>query len=350
MFRVRLNQSYDDSSPPIYERFPEDSSLERSRQLHFCDEAAAVTAMWRNGKVPQWADLSVIGEQNGATLIEVLVCGRFTADESILYHVREGIAPFHSVGPTLPPGWERGTRFSIHLREECWDLPDVQRLATFSESVWSLALFTDELDSRHLVELPALPRMEVLEHHRCALGSKAFQAFSRFAALRVVRLWLTEGSQFSIGEEAVCPMLTDLAINGLGDWNSRLDQLAAAAPGLRALTLEGPGQLFNGGGMPEKMPLLTGLRSLHLAMPNMTEAGIGRLMSGMPSLESLGLRGTAVGDEFAERVVQHWSLGYLDLVGTEVSEAKVRELSLRYPDLKIFPRLIPQAAEGGASA
>jgi hypothetical protein len=363
MFRVRLNQSYDESSPPIYDRFPEDSSPERARQLHFCDEGVALAAMWRDGKVPQWADLSVIGEQYGATLIEVLVCGRFTSDESTLYHAREGIPPFHSVGPTLPPSWERGTRFSVHTREECWDLQDATRLTAYSESVWSLAVHTDELDPDYLAELPDLPRMEILEHHQCALGARAFQAFSRFPSLRVVRVWLTERSQFAIGEGAVCPLLTDLEIHGLADRVWSLGQLQAAAPALRSLTLEGSGQLSAAGAAPQGLERLTvraqeppegmhlpeQLQSVHITMPHATEEGVVRLLSGVRSLESLSLRGTPVGDQFVEQVVQRWSLAYLDLVRTKVSDAKVRDLSERYPDLKMFPNLKPQAPERSTS-
>lgn len=363
MFRVRLNQSYDESSPPIYDRFPEDSLPERARQLHFCDERVALEAMWRDGKVPQWADLSVIGEQYGATLIEVLVCGRFTSDESTLYHAREGIPPFHSVEPTLPPSWERGTRFSVHMREECWDLQDAIRLTAYSESVWSLAVHTDELDPDYLAGLPDLPRMEILEHDQCALGSRTFQAFSRFPSLRVVRVWLAEGSQFAIGEGAVCPLLTDLEIHGLADLGSSLGHLQAAAPALRSLTLEGSGQLSAAGAAPEGLERLTvraeeppegmhlpeQLQSVCLTMPFATEEGVVRLLGGIRSIESLSVRGTPVGDQFVEQVVRRWSLAYLDLVRTKVSDAKVRELSERYPDLKMLPNLKPQAPERSAS-
>jgi hypothetical protein len=87
------------------------------------------------------------------------------------------------------------------------------------------------------------------------------------------------------------------------------------------------------------------LQSVYLTMPHATEEAVIRLLSGIRSLASLSLRGTPVGDQFVEQVVQRWSLAYLDLVGTNVSAAKVRELSERYPDLKMYPRLKPRTPE-----
>jgi hypothetical protein len=100
---------------------------------------------------------------------------------------------------------------------------------------------------------------------------------------------------------------------------------------------------------PEGVHLPEQLQSVHLAMPHATEEGVVRLLSGIRSLKSLSLRGTPVGDQFVEQVVRRWSLAYLDLVRTKVSEAKVRELSERYPDLKMYPNLKPKAPGRGAS-
>jgi hypothetical protein len=82
-----------------------------------------VDRFWRAGLVPEWIDVNVTGLRDNVTLLEVLVCGRFTAHEHLLYHRDRGIPPFHVVGPCLPPEWHDGvtTPFDVnwlHLRRE----------------------------------------------------------------------------------------------------------------------------------------------------------------------------------------------------------------------------------------
>lgn len=49
-------------------------------------------------------------------LLELLVCGRFTSDDGLLYHQQGGWAPFSVKGPALPPEWDRTTplRFDVN--------------------------------------------------------------------------------------------------------------------------------------------------------------------------------------------------------------------------------------------
>jgi hypothetical protein len=128
-FRVRLNSSYD-GNPLVKDEvvFPHDSGYEKANELKDCSEQQVLDLLWRDRCVPEWIDLSVIGQTGAATLIEVLSCGRFTADEGLLYHAHEGRPPFHVVGPALPPEWKEDERFSIHERSGCWTWPELERL------------------------------------------------------------------------------------------------------------------------------------------------------------------------------------------------------------------------------
>jgi len=110
-FRVLFNQLNDDIVPLRAGEvvFSQDSG----RVLPACTAATAVGALWREGRVPEWIDLSVVDVRRASTVVEVLCCGRFTDDETLLYHQKEGAPPFHVTSPALPPGHD-GSRFSLH--------------------------------------------------------------------------------------------------------------------------------------------------------------------------------------------------------------------------------------------
>lgn len=101
LFRLRLNSSYD-GNPRVGDEvvYPDDSSFQRAEELKACDEEAVVKSLWRDGRVPEWIDVAVIGETGTATLLQLMCCGRFTAQNDRLYHEREGRPPFHVTGPT----------------------------------------------------------------------------------------------------------------------------------------------------------------------------------------------------------------------------------------------------------
>ncbi len=107
-FRVFLNQSAETELRPDEAGFPH----ERKGPLEL-NEGEVVDLLWREGSVPEWIDVSLCGANRDATILQVLVCGRFTANEGLLYHVREGRPPFHVTSPPLPPGYEDGDRFSV---------------------------------------------------------------------------------------------------------------------------------------------------------------------------------------------------------------------------------------------
>jgi hypothetical protein len=77
-FRVHLNSSHDANAGPEFKRFPKDSSEERTLATKELDLDAVVNVLWRNGYVPQWVDLSVVGETGDSTIIEVAAAGHST--------------------------------------------------------------------------------------------------------------------------------------------------------------------------------------------------------------------------------------------------------------------------------
>ncbi len=119
-FRLRLNASYDGN--PLHADeivFPEDSTPERAWLLLSCDADEVVATLCRSERVPEWVNVNVVGVTPAVTLIEVLACGRFSANEELLYHRQEARPPFHVLGPTLPLNWVEGQRFSIYYRSTC---------------------------------------------------------------------------------------------------------------------------------------------------------------------------------------------------------------------------------------
>jgi hypothetical protein len=124
-FLVYPNQSYDEN-PLIGDEvvFPGESLPERMYHGPWSAEEVLVF-LWREGKVPEWIDIAVEGEDGCRTLIGLRCCGRFTAQEELLYHrYRCGIPPFSIKSPILPPGWvsvEESGRFDLHWRGESGD-------------------------------------------------------------------------------------------------------------------------------------------------------------------------------------------------------------------------------------
>jgi hypothetical protein len=110
--RVLLNQSNDQRLRPGEVTYPEEES---PRELLDLEEALGL--LWPSGSVPEWIDVAVAGVTAGFTIVELLVCGRFTSKEDLLYHREGGQPPFHVTSPALPPGHEEGERFSLsHVR------------------------------------------------------------------------------------------------------------------------------------------------------------------------------------------------------------------------------------------
>ena len=75
-------------------------------QLESLSPKEAAKILFRNEQVPVWIDLFVGSYDENHTYIEVTFSEDYTADESLLFHQKEGFPPFHAVGPTVPEGWQ----------------------------------------------------------------------------------------------------------------------------------------------------------------------------------------------------------------------------------------------------
>jgi len=353
-FRVRLNRSYDGDAPGGDEvRFPEDSAPQRAVALNRCSAATAVGELWRDGRVPEWIDVAVVDETGTTTVVELVCCGRYTADEGLLYHIAEGVPPFHVLGPTLPPGHD-GTPFSIHLRAECWGRSDLEHLTTHANTVWSLSLMTDQFDNDALRALPVLPNLEIFEHEACALGNDATAAFVEFPKLRVLRLSLTPSPTFHIAADGHrLGLLTDLSIANLPDRAWGHEALAEVAPGLTSVHLAAKDTLWLGAFAPSidsvsivaarmagptKLP--AALDHLAVWLDTCTDGEIATLLDGLTHARSVSLRGTPVSDAILA-LLDRFTLEHLDLVDTAVSATALAEFRSGHPSINLLPRARP---------
>ena len=115
-YTIRYGCSYD-GNPLVGDEktFPEDYE-----QDSVTAESSAEVArkLWRDGFVPEWINVAVSGEDGVRTLVRLDCCGRYSASPRLMYHVREGYAPFHVLGPPVPPGFVSadGSKFDLHWR------------------------------------------------------------------------------------------------------------------------------------------------------------------------------------------------------------------------------------------
>lgn len=355
IFQVRLNQSYDGHAPQPGElRFPEDSTHHRAVALNRCDAETVVAELWRDGQVPEWVNVAVVSETGTATVIEVVCCGRFTNDDSRLYHSQEGAPPFHVLGPALPPRHD-GTPFSIHTHAECWHRSDLDQLATASSKVWSFALLTDEFDDDLLSALPDLPCVEIFEHRACTIETEAMSAFLRFPKLRILRLHLREPTAFHAGAGGgQLGALADLTITSLPPHPWGQEMLAEVAPRLASVRLSAKETLWLDAAFPSSLHsvsltatnvvgstrLPAKLDDLTICLTAATDEDLITLLNGVTHIRSLSLRGTSVSDAIVP-VIERYNLDHLDLVDTEVTAATLSKFRAAHPGTSVFPRTHP---------
>jgi hypothetical protein len=322
--------------------------------LNSCDAETVVAELWRDGHVPEWINVAVVSETGTATVIEVVCCGRFTNDDSRLYHSQEGAPPFHVLGPALPPR-HNGTPFSIHTRAECWHRSDLDQLATASSKVWSLALMTDEFDDHLLSALPDLPCVEIFEHRACTIEAEAMSTFLRFPKLRILRLHLGEPTAFHAGADGgQLGALADLTITSLPSHPWGQGMLAEVAPRLASVRLSAKETLWLDAAFPSSMHsvsltasnivgstrLPTKLDDLTICLTAGTDEDLITLLDGVTHIRSLSLRGTPVSDAIVP-VFERYNLDHLDLVDTEVTAATLSKFRAAHPGTSVFPRAHP---------
>lgn len=359
LFRLRLNSSYD-GNPLVGDEvvFPADSAFERAEALATCDEQQVVAELWRDGRVPEWIDVAVMGETGTATLLQLLCCGRFTAQDDLLYHVREGRPPFHVTGPALPVDHEDGRKFSIYDRSECWSLRELDHLRAHAQEVWSLELVGRAFDDAALGALPDLARMELLELEASSIGGGGLLHLVRFPKLRVLRIGLGRNEAFRIPTfTTTLSALEMLDIHGPPPRPWGFSNLVDGAPSLNCLTFESPGALFIDGDCPRTVQTLSitatritaglnlpkAIDSIHAHLSEMSDRDVDRWLASTASIGGLDLSGTPITDAFAETLPARFGLTYLNVAGTNVSDAAVERITSRYPKLKLLPRLGPRS-------
>jgi hypothetical protein len=186
-FHVHLNSSYDRNAGAEFKVFPGDSADDRALATKGLDEDGVVGLLWRDGFVPQWIDLAVVGETGATTILDVVACGRFTDDAERLYYANTGVAPFGVKGPDLPAKYIEGNRFSIYERSSCWSFADLERARQHDRKVWSLKLHGPIFDDRALATPLAFPRLEILELHGVSVRGPGLRSLERLPKLRHLR-------------------------------------------------------------------------------------------------------------------------------------------------------------------
>lgn len=106
-YGVALNQSHDANRKAVESIYPEDNW----RVLFPLTSAEVAELLVRDGRVPQWIDVSVEGISATSTFVQLLCCGRYDDTEDRLYYFDRGTQPFGIKSPSLPSGWkENGLR------------------------------------------------------------------------------------------------------------------------------------------------------------------------------------------------------------------------------------------------
>ena len=353
-FRVRLNSSYD-GNPLVRDEvvFPNDSGYEKANEFKDCSEQQVLDLLWRNKRVPEWINLSVIDETGTATLVEVLSCGRFTADEGILYHIREGRPPFHVLGPSLPPEWKEGERFSIHRCSECWTRAELDRLRAHASKVSSLEIVGHELDDDALALLPELPNMQGVQFKFSALKGHGLGDLLKQKRLRSIRIQLDVPDAFTTSKLPAFAGLEHLAIENLPNREWGAVNLFGATPKVTHLTLISQDALHIAGELPTTLvdlhvtakrivgPLVPPprLESLSLHVADMNEALTRDLLDRITDVRFLHLNGTPLSDAYAEALPTRFKLEYLNVVDTGVTEAAVKRIASNHPKLRLHPKV-----------
>jgi hypothetical protein len=116
-FLVRTNASHDiQADGTSLTTYPDDSSLPELRMTGL----EAIDFLWRDERVPQWIDVSVVAADQGFTDISLTCCGRYVAEEERMYYQPYGRGPFGVKGPALPPEWDdkKREKFDLHWRRD----------------------------------------------------------------------------------------------------------------------------------------------------------------------------------------------------------------------------------------
>ena len=349
--RFRINFTHEKQLHASERIFPKDDDPSTTGSRWSVDEAHALATLWRDGFIPEWIYLSVVGETGTATIIGATACGRFLADDLLLPYQSVGTGPFHVTGPALPNEYVEGQRFSIHERVEVREADELEWVTQRKPSrVRLLTLSGGAFDDNAVSNLPDLPGVQSLVLSETNVRGPGLSSLVRLTSLKTLRVRQPESTRMDVSYAPALQELTGLWVDpapaepwGFGRWVERL-------PKLDWVYLTSHGQLFVDGRLPKQMTSVTlaGTRlvgnlrlceqtmSLVLAFPGMSETDLGALLEPVRQVtKHLVLYNTPVGDAFIGRVVQRWALRDLTVRRTNVSAAYIEELCAEYPHLRV---------------
>jgi hypothetical protein len=353
-FNVHLNGSHDVGAGPEVKLFPEDSRDQVARRNKNVSAEQVVDLLWRDGLVPQWVDVTVVGETGDATLLDVDACGRFIGDETALYYKWTDVAPFGPKGPSLPVGYVEGQRFSIYDRSACWSLEHFARVMERSSKVWSLELHGPAFDDEVLSTALASSTVEILDVRGAPLRGSGLRGLARLPKLRILRMTSGEVDALSLAALPPSARLEVMEIENLPSSLHGVAQLIASTPNLKRLSLGGAR-----GTTADAVVTTRRLEDLRLALPRVPtwvlpgphlrtlgvhasesndDEVIALLSRVFDGLEDLHLRGTPVTDSLFEALSRFTGLRYLDLDDTAVTHDGLARFAGTRPALGYHPR------------
>ena len=361
LYRLPLDASYD--ANPLREGLV---VVRQEPQYVVASRDEAIRLLWRDGLVPQWVDFCVADETGTATVVEALVCGRFTTRTDLLYHQREGYPPFHVTGPALPPPQhqtEEGERFSIHLRKECISLSDFERLGSCRQKVWSLRLVGSDFDDDTLAALPVLPLGEIIELEGTSIAGAGLAHLGRLERLNVLRIKGVTAETFTLEHLPSFPSARHLSLRGIPGATPGLGKVGERWPGVEdvRLHLRGSADVEPFCSLPQLRFLVIEASSIHGALRG---TGLPRLsgvvlrldepvpdwmfvaLGQLPALEYLSFETRAFDDAHLDRL-DGLPLRRLRVVGCDTTREGRDRFRARNPGVELFPRDSVDPSKGG---
>jgi hypothetical protein len=306
--------------------YPEDSQSPQAN-LARVDLETLVALLWRDGAVPEWVNLSVEAADAESVIVGVTSCGRFTTNEALLYHEREGRRPFHVLGPALPPDWRgEGDRFSLWWTAHARNRDELTRVADHAHEVKILVVRGSWCDDTTLALVGSFPQLATLRlEHTAVVGTGLAHLVAR-SPLEHLALTGLAGGPVDLSAVGELSTLRTVAVDGEPTEILGANKLVALVS-LTDLTLD-----------------LRALTSLELARGLGSLARLSAKRSSVSSLaplrecsrlEHLALDQTNVSDDQLAHVAPLKRLRTLSLNGTAVTDRALQLLASARPDLRI---------------
>ncbi|MGE0534043.1 MAG: hypothetical protein AB7O68_03655 [Pirellulales bacterium] len=350
--RVQLNSSYDGN--PLHEDervYPADSSLEQRLATRLLTPDEATDLLWRDGAVPEWIDVAAVSRTPRFTVVELDCCGRFSRNDKLLYHEREGRQPFHVVGPALPPGYQDGQLFSMHQRASCWTRAEYEALRARRRLAWFVDLGGPDFDDNFLAAIDDFESAHCLELAYSPVRGPGLQGLAKFPRLQYFRLHAMSGGRPDLKYLPNHPLLAELTLTGFDGPPQGLDQLARATPALANLTLN-----VSAIEQDVVLPPLAGLSDLQIVAEHVSaevavidgasvnslrlrgpfeDKRIRRMLDRMPAITSLHLDNTRAATSVVEWIRGRANIAYVNLTKTDVPPEELDQLRQDRPQMRV---------------